>query len=158
MEKGILKGLSFGLTSGIITTLGLIIGLNSASHSKLVIISGILVIAIADSMSDALGIHIAEESSTNDQRRVWQATLTTLVTKMFFALSFILPIVSLPHNQAITASIIWGLSLIIIISYYIAKISHEKKYWIIVEHLGIAIVVIILSNLAGTYIKKIFNQ
>jgi hypothetical protein len=52
-------GLSFGLTSGLITTLGLMIGLNSGTNSKLVVIGGILTIAVADSLSDSLGIHIS---------------------------------------------------------------------------------------------------
>jgi len=55
-------GFSFGLTSGIITTLGLMVGLNAGTHSKLVVIGGILTIAIADAFSDALAIHISEES------------------------------------------------------------------------------------------------
>ena len=55
-------GLSFGITSGIITTLGLMVGLHSGTHSKVTVIGGILTIAIADSFSDALGIHISEES------------------------------------------------------------------------------------------------
>ena len=62
MKLSIMKGFSFGLTSGIITTLGLIVGLHSSTHSKLVIIGGILVIAIADALSDAMGMHISEES------------------------------------------------------------------------------------------------
>jgi len=54
--------MSFGLTSGIITTLGLIVGLHSGTHSKLAVIGGILTIAMADALSDALGIHVSEES------------------------------------------------------------------------------------------------
>ena len=55
-------GFSFGLTSGIITTLGLMVGLHAGTHSRLAVIGGILTIAIADAFSDALGIHISEES------------------------------------------------------------------------------------------------
>ncbi len=62
MKHSFKVGFSFGLTSGIITTLGLMIGLYSGTNSQLVVIGGILTIAIADSMSDALGIHISEES------------------------------------------------------------------------------------------------
>jgi len=60
MRHSITTGFSFGLTSGVITTLGLLVGLNSGTHSKLVVIGGILTIAIADAFSDALGIHISE--------------------------------------------------------------------------------------------------
>jgi len=59
MRHSLRTGLSFGLTSGIITTLGLIVGLHSGTHSKIVVISGVLIIAIADSFSDAFGIHIS---------------------------------------------------------------------------------------------------
>jgi hypothetical protein len=62
MKIQVRKGVSFGLTSGVITTLGLIVGLHSGTHSKIAVISGILTIAIADAMSDALGMHISEES------------------------------------------------------------------------------------------------
>ena len=45
-------GLSFGLTSGVITTLGLIVGLASGTESKLAVIGGIITIAVADALSD----------------------------------------------------------------------------------------------------------
>jgi len=54
-------GFSFGLTSGVITALGLMVGLNAGTHSRLAVIGGILTLAIADSFSDALGIHFSEE-------------------------------------------------------------------------------------------------
>ena len=87
MKKSLTTGFSFGLTSGIITTLGLVVGLHSGTHSKLIIIGGILTIAVADSFSDALGIHIAEESKAeHTEKQIWAATLSTLATKFVFAL------------------------------------------------------------------------
>lgn len=72
MKLSLRKGFSFGLTSAAITTLGMIIGLDSAMHSKLVVIGGILSIAVADSFSDALGIHISEESHEKNHEHVSQ--------------------------------------------------------------------------------------
>ena len=78
-------GLSFGITSAIITTLGLIVGLNAGTHSTLVVVGGIIVIAVADAFSDAFGIHMAEESEgKHTDREVWEATLSTLFFKMLF--------------------------------------------------------------------------
>ena len=83
MNHPIKKGFSFGLTSGIITTLGLIVGLHSGTHSKLVIIGGVLVIAVADALSDALGIHISEESENkHSPREVWESTISTFLSKL----------------------------------------------------------------------------
>jgi hypothetical protein len=67
-------GISFGLTSGIITTLGLIVGLHSGTHSRVVVLGGIMTIAVADSLSDALGIHIAQEFQQRFMtKQVWGA-------------------------------------------------------------------------------------
>ena len=57
--KKMSRGIGFGLVSGTIITLGLIIGLFSSTNSEKVIIAGIISIAIADSFSDALGMHIS---------------------------------------------------------------------------------------------------
>ena len=118
MKSSLKKGLGFGLTSGIITTLGLIVGLNSGTHSKLVILGGILVIAIADSFSDDLGIHISEEASSKKvkTREIWESTLSTFLFKLVFALSFVVPVLLLDLQLAIIVSIIWGLFLITIFS------------------------------------------
>ena len=89
MKLSLRKGFSFGLTSGIITTLGLMIGLNAGTHSRLAVIGGILVIAIADALSDAFGMHISEEAEAkHTQKSIWESTFATLFSKFFFALSF----------------------------------------------------------------------
>jgi len=69
MKVSVKKGFSFGLTSGIITTLGLMVGLNAGTHSKIVVIGGILSIAIADAFSDALGMHISEEAENQHSNK-----------------------------------------------------------------------------------------
>lgn len=155
MEKQILKGFGFGLTSGIITTLGLIIGLYAGTNSRSVIISGILIIAIADSLSDALGIHMSEESHDDNNKNVWVATIATFISKLIFALSFIVPILLLSLNIAIYTSIIWGLLLISLFSYYIAKKQNKQPYKIIAEHLLITFIVIIATYYIGQWINNI---
>ena len=149
MRNSYRKGLSFGLTSGIITTLGLIIGLNSSTSSKTIIFSGILVIAIADAMSDAFGIHMSEESQNLRVKEIWEATISTFVFKFLFALSFIIPIYFFQLDLAVLISIFWGLSLISVFSYYIAKRERKDPVHIILEHIIIAIFVIVLTHLVG---------
>ena len=153
MNHPIKKGFSFGLTSGIITTLGLIVGLHSGTHSKLVIIGGVLVIAVADALSDALGIHISEESENkHSPREVWESTISTFLSKLIFALTFIIPIILFKLSLAIIISIIWGISLIGIFSYYIARQQKVKPFHVILEHVFIAIIVIIATHYIGNFI------
>jgi VIT1/CCC1 family predicted Fe2+/Mn2+ transporter len=155
MKRSVKKGVGFGLTSGVITTLGLLIGLNASTHSRVVIISGILVIAVADSLSDALGIHASEETEKNHSHgEIWMSTVSTFLSKGVFSLSFVLPILLLPLSQAIIASIIWGLTLIIILNYHLAKIRKTNISTSLIEHVVIAIIVIILSHLIGSYIRN----
>ncbi len=156
MKSSIKKGFSFGLISGIITTLGLIIGLHSGTHSDMVIIGGIIVIAIADSFSDALGIHISEESEgIHSNREIWESTIATLLSKFIFALTFIIPFLIFELSTAIIISILWGLSLIVIFSYFMAKNQKIKSYKVILEHLIIAIAVIVITHYVGDWVSTL---
>lgn len=150
MRLSIKKGFSFGLTSGIITTLGLIVGLHSGTHSRLVIMGGVLVIAVADALSDSLGIHVSQESDKkNSTKQVWESTLATFLSKFIFALLFIIPLLLLELNTAIIVSIIFGLFLISLFSYFLAKQEKVRPYKVILEHLIIASIVIIITHYIG---------
>lgn len=157
MKVSVRKGFSFGLTSGVITTLGLIVGLHSSTNSTLAVVGGILVIAIADAMSDALGIHISEESENrHTAKEIWESTFTTLSSKFVFALSFIVPIILLPLATAIMASVIWGLLLITVFSFYMARLRNIGPHKIVAEHLVIAILVVFISHYVGELISAFF--
>jgi VIT1/CCC1 family predicted Fe2+/Mn2+ transporter len=157
-SDGARTGLFFGATSGVITTLGLITGLNAGTQSITAVLGGIFVIAVADSMSDALGIHLAEEADPQtDHEHVWQATITTFLTKFVFALSFAVPLLLLPLGPAVWASIAWGMLVIIVLSYLLAKSRNESPWFIILEHLGIAILVVVLSHFIGIWVANTFG-
>jgi len=159
MIKHSLKiGLSFGLASGIITTLGLMVGLYSGTHSKLAVIGGILIIAVADAFSDALGIHISEESeSKHTPKEIWISTLSTFFTKFLFPLTFIIPILLFELSTAIVISIIWGLSMLSVLSFNIARTEKAKPQKVILEHLIIALVVIVATHYLGDWISATFK-
>jgi len=157
MKKPFEIGFSFGLTSGIITTLGLIVGLHAGTHLKSVIIGGILTIAVADAFSDALGIHISEESEKKKTKDIWESTISTFLSKFCFALTFIIPVLLLELYTAIIVSIIWGLSMIGILSFRIAKKQKETTWKVVAEHLIIALVVIIITHYVGDWISLTFG-
>lgn len=52
---------AFGATAAIMTSMALIVGLGSANSGKTGIVGGLLIIAVADNLSDTLSIHIYEE-------------------------------------------------------------------------------------------------
>lgn len=157
MKISIRKGLGFGLTSGIITTLGLIVGLNSGTHSRLVVLSGILVIAIADAFSDSLAMHVSEESSGKNKKtkEIWESTFSTLIFKFIFALLFLIPIFLFNLQIAIIISIVFGMILIFTFSYIIARKKKMNPWHAGFEHLLIAIVVIIITHFIGKLAQQI---
>lgn len=153
MRGTLIKGLGFGLTSGVITTLGIIVGLHSGTHSQLAVIGGIVVLAIADALSDALGIHVSEEAEKeHTTKEIWEATFYTFLSKFAFALTFVPPMIFLEILTAIFVSIGWGLFLIVILSFYTAKSQGKNVYKTITEHILLAVVVIILAHLVGDLI------
>jgi len=157
MQNSFKSGFSFGLTSGIITTLGLMVGLHAGTHSKLAVIGGILTIAIADAFSDALGIHISRESEKqNGSKQIWEATMATFFSKLLFSLTFIIPTLFLGLDKAILISIIWGLVLLGIFSFILARQKGQKVFKVVLEHLTIAILVIIITHYLGNFISSIF--
>lgn len=159
MKLSYLKGVSFGLTSGIITTVGMMVGLSAGTHSRLAVLGGILTIAIADAFSDALGIHISEESQNNKTEcEVWESTAATFVAKLFFALTFIVPVLLWDLKMAIAASVVWGLFWLGLISLWMARERGEKISHVVGEHWGIAVLVITVTHLLGLWISATFGD
>lgn len=141
-----------------ITTLGLIVGLHSGTHSRIAVIGGILAIAIADALSDALGIHISEESENmHSQKEIWESTVATFLSKFAFALTFIIPVLLLQLSAAVMVCVLWGLSVIAAFSYYVAKLQRIKPSKVILEHLLIAIMVVITTHYVGDWIAATFG-
>lgn len=157
MEKYLKTGLGFGLTSGIITTLGLMVGLYSGTNSKLAVIGGILTIAISDAFSDALGIHISKEFEDKYSiKDIWKSTFFTFIFKFIFATIFVFPVLLFNLYFAIIANIALGFLLIAIFSWSIAGKNNHIK--VVSEHLAIAILVVIISNFTGAWIKSFFGN
>jgi cation transport ATPase len=166
MNHALTTGFSFGATSGVITTLGLMVGLHSGTHSKWAVLGGIITIAIADAFSDALGIHISEESENkHTTAEIWMATVSTFVAKFIVALTFTIPVllwefsstihipvVAAEFPIAIVVAIAWGLFLILSVSIRMAHKQGNKISQVVFEHLVIVIIVIAITHYVGHWV------
>jgi len=158
MRHSLKVGFSFGLTSAVITTLGLMVGLYSGTHSKLVVLGGIITIAVADAFSDALGIHISEESENkHTAKEIWESTISTFLFKFTFAITFVVPVLLFPLPTAIIVSIVWGLLLLGIFSLYMAREQKAKPWKVISEHILIALIVIAVTYYVGILVESTFK-
>ncbi|MFW9966949.1 MAG: hypothetical protein ACFFEA_07330 [Candidatus Thorarchaeota archaeon] len=159
MSVSIKKGLSFGLTSGVITTLGMVVGVNASTSSRLAVIAGIVAIAIADAFSDAVAMHVSEESEGIHSRgALWEATIATFLAKFIFAMTFVIPIWFLPLDIAVLIDIGWGLSIMTVFNFLLARSQDERVLRVIFEHLAIAIVVVLITYIVGLSLSTIITE
>ncbi len=144
---------SFGGTAAIVTSVALIFGLDAATATKSTIVSGLLIIALADNLTDALSMHIYQESEGRLQsREAFIATWSNFVARLLIALTFVLLVVLLPIASAVIASAVWGLALLIALTWALAR---ERKIGFMVElgkHCAAAVAVILASRGLGALI------
>jgi len=156
MNNSLRSGLGFGITSAIITTLGLMMGLLTSTESKLAVLGGVITIALADALSDAMGMHISQEYSKHTTKNVWKATFATFGTKLLVGLTFILAIILLPLYLAAIVNVTWGILLLCVFNYFVAKADNENPIKVIFEHLFIVILVLIVTFFLGKLIHYLF--
>jgi vacuolar iron transporter family protein len=147
---------AFGIASAVLTTLGIIVGINSATASRLAIIGGIVAVAVADSLSDAVGMYsqkVSERGTTPPL--AFRCALNTFLGKIIFTLTFIIPFLLLPPQPAILTSILWGMLLMVFVSVQIAFVQEQKIGKIVTQNISIALLVIIVSYLAGYLVATV---
>jgi VIT1/CCC1 family predicted Fe2+/Mn2+ transporter len=148
---------SFGATSAIITNLGIITGLDTLAHPKLSIIGALLVIALADNLSDTFGIHIYQESEHLSKKEVWLSTLTNFFTRLFVSATFIFLIILLPIKVAAVCSVVWGMLILTVMTYIISKQSKMNPYTAILAHAIVAIIVVAAGHFIGAVLVARFQ-
>ncbi|MDD5112334.1 MAG: hypothetical protein PHG85_07305 [Candidatus Altiarchaeota archaeon] len=152
-----LSKFSFGATSAITTSLALIVGLDSASNPRMSIIGALLVLAVADNISDSLGIHVYRESQCKAASSdTGIHSISNFLTRLAVTLLFALIVLLLPLPYAIASSLILGLLLLSILSYLIALYQKTNPWISICHHIGVAIIVLIASHLLGKAIAGMF--
>ncbi len=151
-------GVSFGLTSGVITALGMIAGMYSATYSKLAVVASIITMAIADGLADGAGQHMSEEAeieqgtAKHSQREIWLTTLFTFVSVCGTILSFVPFFLIFPLKTAIFVGVGWGMLLLVAFNYMLARTKKENALVVITEHVALAVFVIVVSYFVGDLI------
>ena len=143
-----------GSSAAIVTNLALIVGLLSSPSAKISIIGSILIFAVADNISETLGIHMYQEAEGLKTKDVWLSSFTNFISRFLFSLLFILIILVLPLEAAAVCCVIIGLSTISLISYFIAVHKKTRPINAISEHVGVAVLTIVLSRIVGNIITN----
>ena len=147
----------FGGAAAIITNVSLIVGMGSAHAGKGPIIGALLTIAIADNISDSLGIHLYKEAEGYEGKLSLFATALSFLSRLVVSFSFIAIVLVFSISQAIPVAIVWGHLLLTLISYLINRSRKRQSVLEVLKHLLVAVSVIVLSRYAGYLIGKHFQ-
>ena len=147
-----LRRFSFGGPAGIVTSMALIVGCISAASPKATLVGSLLIVAVADNLTDSLSMHIYQEAERLSARQAFGTTIANFVTRVIISASFIALIVSLSEDAAIYASIVWGFVLLGVLSSLLAQRCGTKPLAEVLKHCGVAVVVIAISWQIGLWI------
>lgn len=143
---------SFGGTAAVVTSMALIIGLSAATATRSAIVSGLLIVAVADNLSDSLSIHLYQESESLEPQAAFRSTLTNFATRLLVTLVFILIVLTLPTPLIVLASIAWGVGLLIALSFFIARQRGLSLISEATKHVLATVAIISISRAIGAWI------
>jgi hypothetical protein len=147
-----LTQLSYGGTAAIVTSMGLIVGFHTAHASRATLIGSLLLVAVADNLADSLAIHAYQESENLAAKEAFQSTVTNFLARFLVAGSFVMLALALPLGRLTAAALAWGMALLGTLTYFVARDRRAAPFLEVGKHLGVAIVVIVVSRAIGTWI------
>jgi VIT1/CCC1 family predicted Fe2+/Mn2+ transporter len=148
-----LRRLSYGGAAGIITSMALINGFTAAETPKATIVGSLLIVAIADNMTDSLSMHIYQESERVSGLDAFRTTLANFLARIVAALSFVALVVLLPPAASAYACIGWGFALLAVLSVLLARVRRASALSEVWKHCAVAAVVIAVSRAIGASIS-----
>lgn len=147
---------SFGTAAAIVAGMALVTGLDAAALSKPAIISSLLIVALADNLTDSLSMHIYQESELLEPHQAFAATLSNFGARLAVSLSFVALVALLPIAVAVLVSLAWGLVLLAALSWLIARHRKVNALVEVAKHVVVAVAVVATSKAIGHLIPAQF--
>jgi VIT1/CCC1 family predicted Fe2+/Mn2+ transporter len=102
-----------------------------------------------------MGIHISEESENKHSvKEIWESTISTFLSKFILTLTFIIPLFVFELSKAVSVAVVWGVSLLAVFSFIIARKQKKKAWKVIGEHLLITSIVILATHYLGHFCQN----
>lgn len=144
----------FGLSSGVVTTLGFVVGLGIGLKSTETVLASILIMAFADSLSDSGGIYTEKKMEFFSEKEEAKRTfLLNFFSKAGIILLFVPPFIFLQLNTAILLSVIMAIVILIFLSIEIASVQRGGYVKTIAFHLALFLGISLISLGIGRLIK-----
>jgi len=153
------QGVAFGTMDGLITILGVVIGIATATqNSEVVLISG-LVAGLANAFGNAFGFyaselaeraeHIQENQHVSSMVETRRSTLLAFAHSLVSTLVIVAPFVMLSLMHAIIASLILALALLFALGALVGKFSHASPWKFGIRYVLLGLAGAALSFMVG---------
>jgi len=149
------RKISYGGTAAVVTSAALISGLGEAGATRPVIVSALLIAALADNLTDALSIHIFQESEHLAKREALAGTVSNFLARLLLCSTFIPLVWIFPLSYVQAAGVTWGISLLSVLTYLVARERGANVATEILKHLAVAVGIIMISRTAGHWISAL---
>ncbi|HYL87746.1 MAG TPA: hypothetical protein VEU32_03155 [Burkholderiales bacterium] len=136
--------------------MGLILGLDAAATSRQAIIGALLIVAVADNLSDSLSVHVYQEAERLDGREAFISTVANFATRLLVAATFVGMVIMLPRGVLPWAAGTWGMLLLAWLTQGIARERGAPVGREIAKHVAMAAAVLVISRALGASIASVF--
>jgi VIT1/CCC1 family predicted Fe2+/Mn2+ transporter len=147
-----LRRVSFGSTSAVVTSIGLVVGFASASRATL--IASLLIVGVADNLTDSLSVHLYQEAEGLEPHEAFTSTITNFAARLTITATFVALAAVLEDGWLIAAATTWGLAVLGVLTVSLARQRHSPVRRKLVQHFAIVIVVIALSRVIGAFVTS----
>jgi vacuolar iron transporter family protein len=139
-------------TAAIVTSMGLVAGLEAANAETATMEGALLIAAIADNLTDSLSVHMYQEPERLEPRDAFVGTLTNFAARLIVCLSFVLIVALFGTHTAAVGGIVWGISSLGGLTYMLARHRKVSALSEVGKHLAVASLVILASRSIGHWI------
>lgn len=157
LGRGRLRRITFGSTSAVVTSIGLAVGFASTRTSRVSLITSLLIVGIADNLTDSLSIHLYQESEGLEAHEAFVSTVTNFLARISITATFVVLAATLTSWVLIGAAMAWGLVLLGLLTVSLARQRHASVGRELLRHYAIAAVVIGVSRVIGTVVNAHFH-
>ncbi len=149
--------ISYGGTAAVVTGTGLVVGLQSAHSSAATLVGALLIIGVADNLTDSLSVHAYQEAEGLGGKAALRSTVANFIARFTLTLTFVGLVIALPAQWLQPVAIVWGAVLLAALTSLIARRRRASVASEVIKHLIVAFVVVSISKLLGIGIGAVLS-
>jgi len=162
------QGVAFGTMDGLITILGVVIGIATATENAGAVIVAGLVAGLANAFGNTFGFyaselaeraeHIQEKQRLNSMTETRRSTILAFTHSVGSTIVIVAPFAVLDLNHAIIASLIFALALLFTLGGFVGKFSHASAVKFGVRYVALGLAGAGLSFVVGEAVKNLLTM